>query len=521
MTIFIWFVLGWMAGILLGFDALSLAPGIQVVIAGLIILAGAVNLFVHVRHSIFPIGLTLLLGLTSGLLFQSVRFPDVGQEILTIQAEAEIQQVKLWGKTKVLLAQLTTVSCAEQALPPKQTILLKTDTSGVGGELLSGHLIRFQTQIKRIPGTSGVGLFNEKAYWASYGIRFSSWLRSENIKIVGRNSPHGFVSFLHTAKARVIQLTASLGLNEVNQSVILAMLTGDKSRLTGDQKEVFSRLGIMHLLAVSGLHMGLIYLILTKILVLVGVSEKSTANRLISTLFVWLYGLICGLPPSAARAASMLTVYTLCRCFHRVVPSIYVVFVVAFVHTLIQPTVIFSAGFQLSYLAVAGILIYFRGLSHLIQTSHTICRKIIDMASISVSAQAFTWPVSVSLFGQFPVWFLVSNVLLVPVGIFIFYLGLLLVSVRVFVPLPALIEWGMNALMDGWISVGTFISTLPPGIIRFERFPFVGVVSYALLLLLLRKGIHSAIFKPGPILIVFILWSLYGFFGNFVPNLRV
>jgi competence protein ComEC len=318
---------------------------------------------------------------------------------------------------------------------------------------------------------------------------------------------------------RFIEVITTTGLNSQNRSILLAMILGDKSQLEKDHKALFSKLGIMHLLAVSGLHLGLIFVVISKFLLLVGLPGHSPFNRLISILCVWAYGLLCGFPPSAVRAASMLSVYHLSYLLNRPAKGIHVIFLVAFLHTLLNPVALFSAGFQLSYLAVLGIIIYFKRISGLWQTSKFFLTRIRDLIALSLSAQTLTWPISIYLFAHFPTWFLLANLLLVPVGILIFYLGLFLTLMQFAGLESILIHRIVDSIMTFWIYSGSRLAEIPGGQMNFENFPWIFFIFFYSILVNTRLGVRKVLIRPKSLLMILVFWSLCCFFNIFVSNL--
>ncbi|MCK5821538.1 MAG: ComEC/Rec2 family competence protein, partial [Bacteroidales bacterium] len=372
---------------------------------------------------------------------------------------------------------------------------------------------------KKFAARDSLGDFNERGYWYGYGIRLHDWIDSSAILQISHHSERKFSEVLRKARNSVFERIGKLNLAVENQAILLAMLTGNKSGLTSESKKQFSRLGIMHLLAVSGLHAGLIYLIFSKIFQFLRIPTHSAWNRFLSSIIVWLYVMICGFPASAIRAAAMISMHGFAHVLHRAVSGVQIVFLVAFMHTLVQPEAVFSIGFQLSYLAVLGIIVFYPKIQKIIQVSPKILSKIRDLAAISLSAQILTLPVSIYVFASFPVWFLLANILLMPIGLLIFYFGLVLlvlISIGLPVDIP---EQILDHIMSIWMGLGGGIADLPGSLLTLSDYPWMFFAVYIILIFFSRFGLNKLLLRPYPLLMLFMIWSLHGFLNTFWNNL--
>lgn len=197
-----------------------------------------------------------------------------------------------------------------------------------------------------------------------------------------------------------------------------AMLLGDKRNLDRETKQYFSSAGISHLLAVSGLHVGLIYLLLNFLTSFLPPGKVSRRLKGLLVLILLIgYALLTGAGPAVNRAVLMLAFVIIGQSFHQRIKSLNLVALAAFILLLVNPKILFDVGFQLSFSAVAGILLLTPPLSNYLQKQITFLpRKVADAIAVSVSAQLATAPLVILYFGQFPTYFLVSNLFLLPVA---------------------------------------------------------------------------------------------------------
>ncbi|MCQ2184960.1 MAG: ComEC/Rec2 family competence protein [Bacteroidales bacterium] len=208
--------------------------------------------------------------------------------------------------------------------------------------------------------------------------------------------------------------------SEDHRAITKALIAGDKSGLTRSVKKDFRDAGAAHLLALSGLHLGIIYTLARWILSFLGGSRAAAAGRslLIMTVSVS-YTLITGASASLCRACLFIWLSELSILLQRPQNPCSILGTALLLQLSISPQSVRDTGFQLSYLAVAGILTAGPVLSSCWTLSgggaHSPMKRIWDSASVSISAQLLTWPVVLLRFGTFPRHFLLTNLLAIPV----------------------------------------------------------------------------------------------------------
>lgn len=516
MSVLLYFVLAWIAGLFIGWTYEPFFCKIPIL---LIAISTFVSCLLMLAMSWrdnrkFPSGLLLIiiLGLLSGIAHMIYTCPSGDFDTNKPKKyKGEICDIKEWGSWCQVNVIILDEVHDDKMLKSRYHILLKVHKSKLEENLSVGDLLIFNANLKVIPGRDNLSGFNERGYWAGMGIRYCDWLEPSDILQVKTGAKNGIRTFINGIRIGITNKIDGLNLSINNKSILLAMLTGNKEKLTKDDKEQFSRLGIMHLLAVSGLHAGLIFIIFSKMFSLMRISEYSLWNKYLSSSLVWIYVIICGLPASAIRAAAMISLHVISKSFNRSVAGVHIVFFVAFIHTLIQPYAIFSAGFQLSYLAVLGILIFFPKIQKSVPVKNPVLAKIRDLATLSLSAQALTFPISIFIFASFPAWFLFANVILMPIGLLIFYLGLGLLTFAGIGFNLLFLDKILDVLMTFWMGLGEKISNLPGSLLVFEDYPWMFLAMYVGIILLSSQGIKKLLLRPYSLLILFVIWSLYSF----------
>lgn len=230
----------------------------------------------------------------------------------------------------------------------------------------------------------------------------------------------------------LLQQYRDAGLSGDDYAVVAAMTLGDKTALTREVRDTYNASGASHILALSGLHLSIIYMLLTTI---VPSRRWRMASQLLTIAAIWAFALLTGLSPSIVRAAVMLTIYGLLSLGYREKASIRILLFTAVLMLLFSPRLIYSVSFQLSYTAVLGILLFMPLLyglipPHILQR-HTLLKWVWGMVTVSTSAQIGVAPLIAFYFHRLPVWFLLSNFIVVPCAYIILIGGLLLLVTHI------------------------------------------------------------------------------------------
>lgn len=218
--------------------------------------------------------------------------------------------------------------------------------------------------------------------------------------------------------------------NERSLAIAKALTLGIKDELDNDLRNAYASAGAMHVLAVSGLHVGIVFLIVSTLF-------KRWRNRqrgrfffaFINISVLWTYAFITGLSPSVQRAAMMFSFIILAQAMRRQTNIYNTLAASAFVLLSINPFLLFSVGFQLSYLAVLGIVFFQPKLYSLLQFKFALWDKIWAITCVSIAAQLATAPLALLYFHQFPTYFFLSNLVVIPAAFFILNSNLFLLII--------------------------------------------------------------------------------------------
>lgn len=265
-----------------------------------------------------------------------------------------------------------------------------------------------------------------------------------------------------------------------SRAIVHALLLGDKNILSSNQKEAYSKAGASHLLALSGMHISFIVLLLN----LLTLWCPKPIRRIISIFGTWSFIFLVGLPLSAVRAGLMLTLLLLNPFNNQRTMAMDRWLLAALIMVLYRPVYLLDTGFQLSFAAVAGILLFMpfwnrkSKLPSFLQNGIAIC----------LCAQLAVLPLSLFHFHTFPVYFLLTNILVsLVLTPFIIYASICLLVFQAFPLLGKSVSWILEYLLTIQQAIIDFIQGLPGGQITLSTFNLGALISSYLVILMLLK----------------------------------
>lgn len=361
-------------------------------------------------------------------------------------------------------------------------------------KLREGDVVLFRSELQKIQNQGNPGEFDSRSYWRSKNITFMGFMGGDDFTLLDYRAPF-WLSQVFRNSRRYLSNIITESLPEKEASLANALLLGDKSKLSGETREAFGNAGAMHVLAISGLHVGIIMYLL--FFVLKRLSRWITRNMavIITLSFLWIFAGVTGWSPSVVRATLMFSLLLIGQQWARSGDPMNTLFFSAFVLLLINPLLLFDIGFQLSYGAMLGIFLFFDKITQVVKVRHWLLRKAWEGTALGISAQMFTIPIVLYHFHQFPNYFWLTNLGIMCLAGVILAFGLILFSLH-FVPflnvlIAVLLGWSLFALL----KFVDWIDGLPFGVARgFELSPSEIILFVALMLSLLffynRKSVR-------------------------------
>ncbi len=267
--------------------------------------------------------------------------------------------------------------------------------------------------------------FNYKKYLEKKGVFYQSYIKDEDVTVLDKDRKFTLNDFSEGSIQYTRKVFHTLVPDSSLSTIATALLVGFQEELDPETKTSFSRVGAMHILAVSGLHVGIIFILLSNILYPLNRNKYTKILKaVILIVFLWGYAIIAGFSPSIVRASLMFTLLIPILSFQVQGNAYNNIASSAFILLLYNSNYLFDVGFQLSYVAVFGIIYLYPFLKGWVESKYWLVNQVWQLTAVSIAATIFTCPIVLYNFGQFPLSFLISNLIAVPVSTLIIYVGL-------------------------------------------------------------------------------------------------
>lgn len=266
--------------------------------------------------------------------------------------------------------------------------------------------------------------FDYSRYLRIHNVTHQSYVNDANWQKI-ESLGNVFLTWIYGVRENLGNVLDQSGMKGSNLMVARALILGEKSSLDRETLRTFSSAGAMHVLAVSGLHVGIVMLIFSFILKPIKRLPKGRILFVVCVvLCIWFYALITGMSSSVLRAAVMFSFVIVGKELERESSIYQSIMVSALLLILVEPFVLFQVGFQLSYLAVLGIVFLQPKIYNLLYTKYFLLDKVWQISSVSIAAQLATFPLGLYYFHQFPNFFMISNLIVIPLAFAILIAGM-------------------------------------------------------------------------------------------------
>jgi competence protein ComEC len=379
-----------------------------------------------------------------------------------------------------------------------------------------GDKILIQGGLQQIKNAGNPGGFNYSRYMVFQQTLHQVYLKKDKFILLDEHSENKLYSFIFWARNTTINTLQKyiVGSKKVS-GIAEALLIGYKEDLDKDVVQAYSNTGVVHIIAISGMHLGLIYVGLVWLFSRLPFIKRSGITRVVLILgCLWLFSLVTGASASVLRSAVMFTCIIIGKEFFKQASIYNSLAASAFLLLCYNPFLLWDVGFQLSYFAVVGIVWLQKPIQDLFYSKNKALQYVWEMCSITIAAQILTLPICIYYFHQIPTTFLFTNLICVPLSTCILFAEIALVIFSAFPPLALLIgkfiyvlTWCMNALIE-------FFNNLPfslldkiyaTGLTTWALYGFVFFIAAALL----RR--HKTLMKIAfAFLFVFVVLWAYG-----------
>ena len=349
----------------------------------------------------------------------------------TYKAEAAVEAVQINGVWK----------------PFKGKIIayFSKDTNAI--KLNYGSQVLFTKTLQEIKNAGNPGAFDYKQYNAYQDIYHQVFLKANEYAIPDTKNENRFTKWLLAVRSWVINKLQQYIEGDKEAGVAEALLIGYRNDLDKDLVQAYSNTGVVHIIAISGLHLGMIYFVLMRFMNLFknrNWSRWATPILILSVL--WIFTFLAGAAPSILRSAVMFSFIVIGQTINRKSSIYNTLAASAFVMLCINPNYLFDIGFQLSYAAVVSLAAFAKPIHNWFYTKNKSLDFLWSLASVTLAAQVLTVPIIFYSFHQFPTLFLITNIFIVPLSTIILFAEILLLAIS-FIPVAA----SYAGIATGWL----------------------------------------------------------------------
>jgi competence protein ComEC len=326
-------------------------------------------------------------------------------------------------------------------------------------ELKRRDVIFFKSNLNAIQNSKNPGEFDAKSYWNNKQIMLNAFLSEGTFLKIGNAARK--VNDIWDDLRNYFSAQLDFHLTGEEGAIAKALILGDRSSLEGETTRKFGNTGAMHVLAVSGLHVGIVVEILTYLFGFFSKWISKNRSIILILSIIWIYAAITGFSASVVRSSLMFTILSGSTLWGRNYISFNSLFLSAFILLIYNPFYLFDIGFQLSYLAMAGIFLFYPPLSKVLVIKNKWMRKIYDGTMVGVAAQLLTIPVTLYYFHQFPNYFMLTNIGLMIFSFLILLLGIILIAFHWLKPLAYLLGIALFYAVFLMLQIINGINELP------------------------------------------------------------
>ena len=408
---------------------------------------------------------------------------------------ATLSEVPLFRGTSVKV--LAHVEAVDTLLPSgvrKEGMAYLYFSRGIASDTLAvGDIISFRSEMNPIRNAGNPAEFDIEHHSYVKGISGTLFLHEGSWQKIGECSKTLQMHAL-SLRERVVGIYSSSGISDAAQVLLSALTIGEKRDFPQELKESYSKAGASHVLALSGLHLGIFYMLLLFIMPYNGQNRYLLFLRELLVLFLlWGFAFVAGLSPSVVRAAILFSIMSLGRCLRRDSSSLNSLAFAALLMLLFEPHLVFDVSFQLSFSAVLSILLLAPPMQRVLKAEKhgTVYAYVANLLIMSFAAQLGTMPFIWYYFGVFPIYFLLTNIFVVPMAfvVMLFAVVVWLLSVVPFVQAPLL--WLLGYVAEAMNAVVSAVSGLPASSYRLPPADVGGAVVIGVILLLAMVAAYA------------------------------
>lgn len=330
-------------------------------------------------------------------------------------------------KTRKLVLDVFQIANGTQWTKTKAKVLAYIANDSASQKLCMGDIIEVTAYANPIETFKTNGKFDYPLFMARKHICNQMYIPNYAWKLVGKDSLWSVRAFSLQVSSKIHNIYTACKLQPEESAVLNALMLGIRTDVSPEILADYASTGAIHILVVNGLRVGILYLILSWCLLFMRGKILQVIKVIIIVLCIWLYAFLTGFTSSIERAAIMFTLIAIARQF-RLSSNMYnTLAATALITLVINPFDLFDMGFQLSYLAIIGIFYFTKKADELYRPQSWLLYKAWELVVVSLAAQALTLPLCLYYFGQIPVYFIITNLITIPVTFAVMILGIAVV----------------------------------------------------------------------------------------------
>jgi len=351
----------------------------------------------------------------------------------------------------------------------KEKVRLYLDNHSSAEAIKTGDLLEFKASFSPVRNPGNPGEFDFAKYLGRQGIHYSTF--TDTFSILKYQGDFRLKRLSSDIQRSLVNQFRKQGIKEDELAILLSLCTGNRELIDSELQQEYVNAGAVHILSVSGLHVGILYMIIS---FLFSFTATGRIFRLFKLLFmlgvIWAFAFITGLEPSVLRASVMFSFFIVGRNFKLRSDSYTILSSSALIILAVNPLILFHIGFQFSYLAVMGIVYFQPKLSELLTSRNVAVRYIRDLFTVSFAAQLTTFPLCLYYFHQFPLYFWLTNLMIIPLVSLIMGGAIILAVFLLVPPVAAIISVPLNFLLKTLNFIISVVGNLPYASLSDIRF---------------------------------------------------
>jgi competence protein ComEC len=443
--------------------------------------------------ALFLIGILLTYFNTDKQVTRHFAYSQNSREYIGVLSD-QLHEKKKSYKTIVAIKSVKLKNGSWHNVSGKVLVYFAMDTASA--KLKYGDVIIFSSEPQAVKTPKNPEEFNYKRFLSFHNVYHQVYLADNKWKNLNYNDGSLLRKFSFDLRDRLVEIFKTKITRRQEYGVASALVLGYEDNIDAELINAYSSAGALHVLSVSGMHVAIIFIVLSRML---SWMDKNKWLRhlkfIILLLFIWFYAMLTGFSPAVLRSAMMISVVIIGNWMQKNSNIFNTLIASAFVLLVYNPYLITEVGFQLSYLAVFGICYLYPMIAKWFEFSNWLMHNTWKITAVSISAQLMTFPLGLLYFHQFPNFFFVSNLIVIPLSTVIIYLCILLLIISC-IPVFA----SCMLILAKYLSVACFglLYLLNSSVLLTEKIP------YSVL-----PGISITVFETW---IIYLLMAMFIFF---------